>query len=151
MVHTSRRTAQKRGRKSFMKDLLLPLPIARVNALSLENHLALAAMRSGHGSVDVISNLIRVVYLAYFIGEVDRDRGGLELFRAAEAVLERSTTQAGSRNEWTVPEEDHAVLGQVVVMHDRQLASIPAHCYAEAWARLQQFMSSNMRSPIAVP
>lgn len=76
MVRTSRRTAQKRGRKSLTKDLLLPLPIARVRALSLENHLALAAMRSGYGSVDVMSNLIRVVYLAYFIGEVDRDREG---------------------------------------------------------------------------
>jgi hypothetical protein len=75
---------------------------------------------------------------------------GLELFRAAEAVLERSTMRAESRKEWTAPEEDYAVLGQVVVMHDRQLASIPAHRYAEAWVRLQRFMSSDMRSPIAV-
>jgi hypothetical protein len=54
------------------------------------------------------------------------------------------------RNAWPSLWEDYAVLGQVVVMHDRQLASIPAHRYAEAWVRLQRFMSSDMRSPIAV-
>ncbi|WP_198364010.1 hypothetical protein [Burkholderia ubonensis] len=47
--------------------MLLPLPVSKVRALSLENHLALAAMRSGSGNVDQMSCLLKVVYLAWFL------------------------------------------------------------------------------------
>ena len=47
--------------------MLLPLPTAKVRALSLENHLERSTVRSGRGYFDQICCLIRVVYLANFI------------------------------------------------------------------------------------
>ncbi|WP_429322817.1 hypothetical protein [Paraburkholderia sp. GAS448] len=47
--------------------MLLPLPATEVRALSLENHLALAAMRSGHGTISLAMHLLRVLYLAWFL------------------------------------------------------------------------------------
>lgn len=46
--------------------MLLPLSPAKVRSLALENHLALATMRSGKGNVDQMSCLIKTVYLTYF-------------------------------------------------------------------------------------
>ncbi|KVD02618.1 hypothetical protein [Burkholderia ubonensis] len=66
------------------KEMLLPLATAKVRALSLENHLALATVRAGRGDFDQICCLIRVVYLAYFM------RGETAAILADAAVCMRS-------------------------------------------------------------
>ncbi|KVM16629.1 hypothetical protein WL05_28310 [Burkholderia ubonensis] len=63
----SRSPARPSRRKPLTREMLLPLPVSKVRALSLENHLALAAMRSGSGNVDQMSCLLKVVYLAWFL------------------------------------------------------------------------------------
>jgi hypothetical protein len=56
------------GHRPLTKAELLPLPSARVRAVSLENHLALAALRTAAGS-HVMGCLLRVVYLAWYLRE----------------------------------------------------------------------------------
>ncbi|MGN4039619.1 hypothetical protein ACS0ZG_38440, partial [Burkholderia gladioli] len=68
--------------------MLLPLSSAKVRALSLENHLALATVRAGGGELDQISCLIRVVYLAYFMRNETTSGVDLGAYRDAEAVLD---------------------------------------------------------------
>jgi hypothetical protein len=148
MARSSRRTAHKPGRKPLTKAMLLPLPVGRVRALSLENHLLLAAIRNGHGSQDVTMNLMRVLYLTYFMFDGTRWRD-LDAFREAEAALDCTITRAEQDQGWTLPEEDHGVLEHIVALHDQQLASAPSHRYVEAWDRLQRFMHSHDPSPIA--
>ncbi len=73
MTRPSRRTTHKPGRKPLTKNMLLPLPVERVRALSLENHLFLAAIRDGHGTENVAMNLLRVLYLAWFMRDAADD------------------------------------------------------------------------------
>lgn len=130
------------------KEMLLPLAVSKVRELSLENHLRLAAIRSGHGSQSVVMNLLRVLYLAYFmLADTHRQRDP-DIFREGEAALCCAVTRAEQHQGWTLPEEDHGVLEQILTLHDQQLASAPYHRYLEAWDRLQRFMDSDAGSPI---
>ncbi|MBB2984539.1 hypothetical protein FHX58_007430 [Paraburkholderia tropica] len=52
--------------------MLLPLPADTVRSISLENHLALAAMRSGQGTSDTMIGLLRVLYMTYYLLEGKR-------------------------------------------------------------------------------
>ena len=45
--------------------MLFPLSTEKVRALSLENHLTLAVVRSGNEDCDQVVCLLRVVYLAF--------------------------------------------------------------------------------------
>ncbi|WP_244818712.1 hypothetical protein [Caballeronia sp. Lep1P3] len=51
---------------------LLPIAPATARAFSLRYHLALAAMRNGRVNADLASELVKILYLTYFICEQDR-------------------------------------------------------------------------------
>ncbi|MBS2132098.1 hypothetical protein KEX41_28335 (plasmid) [Burkholderia thailandensis] len=143
----SRSSGRPSRKKPLTREMLLPLPVAKSRALSLENHLALVAMRTGNGNVDQMSCLLKVVYLAWFmLDEPVADEP--PLFHQAEAALERSTTRAEHREGWTLPDDDCQAIEQILVLHDRQLASLPSHRYMSAWARLTRFIASPNRSPL---
>lgn len=48
---------------------------------------------------------------------------------------------------WTLPEDDKPVIQTLLALHDRQLASVPAHRYRCAWEQLERFIVSDKRSP----
>jgi len=127
--------------------MLLPLPVSKVRALSLENHLALVAMRTGSGNVDQMSCLLKVVYLSFFLVD-DPAAEHIQVLRDAEAALERSAARAERKEGWTLPENDCAAIEQVLVLHDHQLASLASHRYTSAWTRLTQFVASPKLSPL---
>lgn len=77
----SRSAPGKIGRKPLTKDKLLPLVAAKVRAISLENHLALATLRSGKGGSQQMLCLLKIVYLAYFLREVGPQGREIEMFR----------------------------------------------------------------------
>jgi hypothetical protein len=66
MARKSPRGSGKAARQPFAREMLLPLSTAKVQAQSLENHLALTTVRARRGGPDQIYCLIRVVYLTYF-------------------------------------------------------------------------------------
>ncbi|WP_080424629.1 hypothetical protein [Burkholderia ubonensis] len=57
------------SRRPRNKAELLPLSAGLVRNISLENHLALATMRAGHGTSETMIALLRVLYLTFFIVE----------------------------------------------------------------------------------
>jgi hypothetical protein len=127
----------------------LPLPAASVRETSLENHLALVAMRTSHGSVDQMSCLLKVIYLAWFLLETPADREQhLHLFHACEAALQQSGMRAQAGQWWSLRQEEIADLEAMLALHDRQLHSILAHQYQAAWDRLHRFLSSDALSPL---
>ena len=146
-----RSAASRPGKKPLTRKMLLPVPVAKARAISLETHLALAAMQSGRGNVDLMSCLLKVLYPSYFLDEALHGRREADAFRAAEAALERSATRAQHQQGWSLIEEDHVVLENIVALYDQHLSSVPAHLLAAAWDRLQCFVGSDRRSPIAVP
>ena len=129
--------------------MLLPLPVATAREASLENHLALVVMRTGNGSVDQMSCLLKVVYLAWLLLETPADREQqVHLLHASEAALQQSAMRAHSGQSWSLRQEEIADLEAVLSLHDRQLHSIYAHRYQAAWDRLLRFLSSDSLSPL---
>ncbi len=140
----------RRGRPVLTKEMLLPLSTEKVRALSLENRMALAMVRSGNGGCDQVVCLLRVVYLAFFMRTETASGTDLDLYRLAEAVLEACIARAERGEAWTLREDELADVEHVLVVHDEQLAAVPKHRYLAAWDRQQRFISGTGSSPIAV-
>ncbi|RQG99865.1 hypothetical protein [Paraburkholderia dinghuensis] len=132
--------------------MLLPLPVARVRALSLENHLALATVRAARGNLDQLCCLLRVVYLAFYLREETAAGADIEPYRRAEAALDACIGRMERHEPCLMLDLELAAIERVLVLHDDQLAGTPKHRYAQAWERLQRFIASQQRSPIpAIP
>ncbi len=140
---------QMRRLTRLTKVQLLPLQTDIVKSLSLENHLALAAVRSGQGGSDQISCLLRVTYLAFFMRDATRIGTDPEPFRQAEAVLDQCISRVERGEPWAIKDDEHETIERVLVLHDEQLAAIPNYRYVEAWERLQRYMIGGFRSPIS--
>lgn len=130
--------------------MLLPLSSTKVRALSLENHLALATVRAGHGDLDQICCLIRVVYLAYFMRSEMASGADLEPYRHAEAVLDVCIKRLERNEPCQFLDPEQRVVECILVLHDEQLAAVPRFRYLEAWERLQRFVASGRQSPFPV-
>ncbi|RQR38969.1 MULTISPECIES: hypothetical protein [unclassified Burkholderia] len=128
--------------------MLLPLSIEKVRSLSLENHMALAVVRSGNGDCDQVTCLLRVVYLAFFMRSETTSGSDLDLYRRAETVLDACIARAERGEAWALYENELADVERVLVVHDEQLAAIPKHRYLAAWDRLQRSVMGGGRSPI---
>ncbi|AOK19211.1 hypothetical protein WL51_23135 [Burkholderia ubonensis] len=135
-------------RKPLTKSDLLPLPTAKVRALSLENHMALAAIRAGHGGEEQISCLLRVVYLAFYMRGETEAGADLSVYRQAEAALDACIARAEQGTAWLLLDREQSTIEQILVVHDEQLAAVPMHRYCAAWENLQRFMTGQIRSPI---
>jgi hypothetical protein len=138
------------GRSALTKGMLLPLSTEKVRALSLENHLALAVVRSGNGNCNQVVCLLRIVYLAFYMRNETDSGSDLDLYRRAEAVLDTCIARAERGEVWTLLEDELADVERVLVVHDEQLAAIPRHRYLVAWDRLQRFVTGGGQSPIPV-
>ncbi|WP_244137139.1 hypothetical protein [Burkholderia pyrrocinia] len=126
----------------------MPLPTAHVRAISLENHLALAAIRSGHGTSEAMVALLRVLYLGYFIVAPDVSDADLALFLEAESVLEQSVEAAGDGQGWRITKDALAAIEQLLLRVDAIVGSVPKYHYLEARNKLGRFAASADRSPI---
>ncbi|WP_204356226.1 hypothetical protein [Burkholderia sp. JP2-270] len=141
--------SQKRpNRRPRSKAELLPLPAAHVRSISLENHLALATIRSGQGTPETMIALLRVLYLGYFLVEPDVSDTDLELFLGAESVLQQSIDSAASGQEWNVPNERLSMIEQLLLKMDVLVASVPKYRYVQAWDKLGRFANSPKYSPL---
>jgi hypothetical protein len=139
---------RKPGRRALTKGDLLPLPSAKVRAMSLQNHLALATASAGAGDADQVSCLLRVVYLAWHLRDVLATEADRELFRQGEQALERCIERSVANDEWTLPEPEQAIVGQILLLHDAQLAAVSAHRYLRASEQMQAFLRSGRASVV---
>ncbi|KWD85129.1 hypothetical protein [Burkholderia ubonensis] len=140
------RKTSPRKRRPLTKAQLLPLPADQVQRLSLKHHLALVSLRDGHGDLEVIGTLLHVLYLAYFLRNAsDADP---ELYPRAEAVLDQCVARAERGESWALTDGERVVIVQLVVAHDAQLGTVPAHRYLEAWERVVRVTAPGARSPI---
>ncbi|WP_175905709.1 hypothetical protein [Burkholderia seminalis] len=130
--------------------MLLPLSTEKVRSLSLENHMALAVVRSGSGDCDQVTCLLRVVYLAFYMRSETASGSDVDLYRRAETALDACIARAERGEAWTLIENELPDVERVLVVHDEQLAAIPKHRYLAAWDRLQRFVTGGGRSPIPV-
>lgn len=143
-----RRRSAKSSRKPLTREILLPLSATRARSISLENHLALATMRSGNGNVHQMSCLLKAVYLSHFLRDAVQADVHLDAFRLCEAALEISAATDQVGQGWTLPDDTHETLAIVLALHDKQLALVSRHQFTAAWERLERFLASDARSPL---
>ncbi|WP_124668581.1 hypothetical protein [Burkholderia sp. Bp8986] len=146
---SSRASSHRLRQKHLTREQLLPLPVAKSRAISLEHHLALAALYSGYGGIEQMSVLLKVVYLVHFIANATHERIDSGLLRSAEASLRRCGLRGHHEGRWALSASGHAVLAQVLILHDEQLGSLPAFRYANAWTQIHAFLASDALSPLS--
>lgn len=128
--------------------MLLPLPATVARGISLENHLALATMRSGHATADTMVALLRVLYMAFLMLDRESTPEDLALFIEAETALEEGVRTAEQGGGWQLPEQRQAAIAHVVLRHDEAVAALPKYRYVEAWEKLNRFADSPRLSPL---
>ena len=149
MGHTgSKRSAgSEPAKKRLTKAMLLPLSPAQIRERSLENHLAFAACRNRSGNNYLFGRLIEVIYLAYYIQDAGYGTAALELFKEAEAALDRDAKRAMRDGVWMVDAADLQLFEDLLALHDRQLASVPSHVIYAVQARLARFIAGKKSTP----
>ena len=123
---------------------------ASANEQSLANHLALVACRSGHGNGHLINELMRVVYLSWFLQRAGYGTCPAGQFKIAEYAVEVTLSRANECGEWRLPAETIVDFEALLALHDSQLASAPLHEVLAAEHKLRTFLAGTTSSPISV-
>ncbi|WP_094779206.1 hypothetical protein [Paraburkholderia ribeironis] len=121
---------------------------ASVRQQSLNFHLALVACRDGHGNGHLFNELMRTVYLAWFLQQDGFGSEPVGRFKAAEIAVEAALELAHAANEWVLAEDAVPVFESLLALHDAQLATVPLHKIISAEHRLRQFLGGTASSPV---
>ena len=129
-------------RKPLSKSALLPMSAQSARELSLAHHLALAACRGAHANRHQINELVRSVYMAYYLQRMGFGEVPFECYEHAEAAFENALAIAEKSAKWTISEQDAPVIERVLALHDQQLSEAPMHRVVAAEKRLRQFLAA---------
>lgn len=88
--------------------MIQPLPAAMIRTTSLQNHLALEALRRGQvkGKSLHMIYLFRVLFLAYLLHDRVKECCSLDVFQSAEAALLRCGQHTEEGTPWQPSEND---------------------------------------------
>lgn len=99
--------------------MLLPLPPIAAQTVALANHLSFAACRDGAGTAYLFNELIRLVYVTFYVQDAGFGDTDLIVYARAEAALERSLQRAERERIWTLDPGDLPLLEAVLRESDR--------------------------------
>lgn len=128
---------KKGKRRPLSREMLLPVPVNKARALSLEYHIALSLLASGRGDLDQAARLMQAICHARFFGR--SDEAELRLLDEAESAVNTLAGRADSGCAWTVTDTEHAAIAAALSVHDRLTAREPYHRFLDAWARVVEF------------
>jgi len=124
------------------KTMLLPMPRATADALALQVHLALAALRGGFATNSHAQTLLQTQVLASSI--VDAGYGELtpdDARRADDALL--ACFERGNREGvWQLDDAAFDALARIVTVYDGQLHGVPLWVLVEANERLNRISAN---------
>jgi hypothetical protein len=138
-------------RKPLSKSLLLPMSAQSAREMSLAHHLALAACRGDSANRHQINELVRSVYMAYFLQRMGYGDLPFECYEHAEAAFENALAAAAKCGRWIISGQDAPVIERLLALHDQQLSEAPMHRVAEAEKQLRQFLAGTGVSPLVPP
>ena len=137
-------------RRPLTKALLLPMDRASAREQSLKLHLALVACRECHANGHLINELMRAVYLAYFLQRAGYGKHPAEHFKIAECAVEATLAHAHETGEWRLAPDVVSDFEELIALYDAQLARAPLHAVLHAEAQLKEFLAGTASSPIVV-
>jgi hypothetical protein len=152
MAGTKRKTTRPGiNRNPLSKSSLLPMSAQSAREMSLAHHLALAACRGDSANRHQINELVRSVYMAYFLQRMGFGDIPFECYEHAEAVFESALAVAAKCGKWIINEQDAPVIERLLALHDQQLSEAPMHRVVEAEQQLRQFLAGTDASPLVRP
>ncbi len=121
--------------KPLSESLLLPMSAHSAREMSLAHHLTLAACRGDSGNRHQINELVRSVYMAYYLQRMGFGEVPFECYAHAEAAFENALAVAAKCAKWIISEQDAPVIERLLALHDWQLSEAPMHrdSYANSW------------------
>jgi hypothetical protein len=134
--------AKSARRAPLTRTQLLPIAPTTARKFSLENHLALVAMRSGRGNADFASILIKTLYLTFLVCDRGRLDPPMEAYLEAESILRASIDDSVTTEGWQIADEQCEPIELVLCAHDEQLASTPLHRFEVAKRRLDHILKA---------
>jgi hypothetical protein len=124
----------------------LPHTASYVRKLALHTHIALAAFRAGKGNGNLLAELVKALYLAWYLQEAGFDAADRELYLEAERILDNAATNA-SKDIWFIEPVESDPVTRILDLHDRQLSNAPVYAVREAHAHVLHFGMSDRRAP----
>jgi hypothetical protein len=114
----TKRKAPRSGtnRTHLSKSALLPMPARPARELSLAHYLALATCRSDSGNRHQINELVRSVYMAYYLQRMGFGDVPFECYEHAEATLAKTLAVAERSAKWVIDEEDALVIERLLAL-----------------------------------
>jgi hypothetical protein len=128
--------------------MLLPMAEPSAREQSLSCHLALVACRDGHGNRHLFNELMRTVYVAWFLQQDGYGKEPVDSFKTAEYAVEAALELAHVSDEWVLAEDTVSVFERLLALYDSQLAIAPLHKVFHAEQRLGRFLAGTASSPI---
>jgi hypothetical protein len=100
---------------------------ASASERSLSCHLALVACRDGHGNGHLVNELMRAVYLSWYLQRAGYGNQLVEQFKIAEYAVENTLAHAHDTGEWRLASEVISSFEALLALYDAQLARAPLH------------------------
>lgn len=113
----------------------------------MRHHLALAALKAGGGNAHLLTDLIRVVYITWYLQQAGFGATDPGLYGDAERALVRCAVGAAEKNVWQLDHVDVPVLERMLALHDWQLERAPLGAMVEVQKRLTRFFQSGRKTP----
>ena len=154
MPRSATRTSRKSGhpvspRRPLTRSMLLPLPVASTERMSLQFHLALAACRRPkQGNSYQFNELLRALYITYYLQEMGFGVLAMQVYGNAEFGLNAALTNTKQEQTWFIDAPTASLLEQILALHDQQLRSIALKDLTAATERLERFICSQRASPL---
>ncbi|SOE63376.1 hypothetical protein SAMN05414139_02299 [Burkholderia sp. D7] len=123
--------------------MLLPMSGTLVRKVSLQNHLALVALRQGRGNVDLAAELLKTVFVTFYLSDPACLAIHLQNFTHAEAALLALMKDAASSGNWRLDETGRETIEVILALHDQQLTAMPAHRIEREKQRLMHVLAKD--------
>ena len=129
----------------------LPLDENTATEMALANHLTFAACKGWAGTTRLVSELVRMVYLTFYVQSAGYGDTEVERFTDAEAALENCILRAGEDAACQISSDECVLVEPILRQADRQLILAPRLALIEAYKRLDHFLRTSSESPLPHP
>ncbi|WP_321954980.1 hypothetical protein [Paraburkholderia bannensis] len=146
-VSMSRR---KKSQSAFPSSIFLQRPLDEKTAteMALAHHLTFAACKSWAGTTRLVSELVRMVYLTFYVQCAGYGDTDIARFTDAEAALENCILRAGDDETCWIAPSECALVEPILRQADTQLFLAPRLALIDAYKRLDKFLRSSNESPL---
>ena len=132
------RHRQASPRAKVQRRMLLPMPREEIQALSLQYHAALEALRMKRGSPHGLRILLQVIILVGFVDEARRHEIRVEVLVAAERGVNAAFARGEEEGEWWLDAQTDELIASLLAWHDDQLRTAPLTVWSEAIERMER-------------